>query len=91
MKKENALLKKKSHQIHILIRKIIFIDSVMIDVLYAINQVIKIIIIVALVVLVIGLAVGMFFLGKKMRNERRKRANELTDDNYDYSAGIINS
>ncbi len=46
MKKENALLKKKSHQIHILIRKIIFIDSVMIDVLYAINQVIKIIIIV---------------------------------------------
>ena len=55
------------------------------------SNVIKIIIIVALVVLVIGLAVGMFFLGKKMRNERRKRANELTDDNYDYSAGIINS
>ena len=55
------------------------------------SNVIKIIIIVALVVLVIGLAVGMFFLGKKMRNERKKRANELTDDNYDYSAGIINS
>ena len=35
--------------------------------------------------------VGMFFLGKKMRNERKKRANELTDDNYDYNAGIINS
>jgi len=55
------------------------------------SNVIKIIIIVALVLLVIGLAVGMFFLGKKMRNERKKRANELTDDNYDYSAGIINS
>ena len=51
----------------------------------------KIIIIVALVIFVLGLAVGMFFLGKKMRNERKKRANELTDDNYDYNAGIINS
>ena len=55
------------------------------------SNVTKIVIIVALVIFVLGLAVGMFFLGKKMRNERKKRANELTDDNYDYNAGIINS
>ena len=48
----------------------------------------KILIIVGLVIFVIGLAVGMFFLGKKLRNDRKKRANELIDDNYDYSAGI---
>ena len=47
-----------------------------------------ILIIVALAVFVIGLAVGMFFLGRKLRNDRKKRANELLDDNYDYSAGI---
>ena len=47
-----------------------------------------IIIIVALCVFFIGLAIAMFFLGQKLRNDRRKRANELMDDNYDYSAGI---
>jgi len=48
----------------------------------------KILLIIGLVIFVIGLAVGMFFLGKKLRNDRKKRANELLDDNYDYSAGI---
>ena len=48
-----------------------------------------IIIIVSLCLFFIGLAIAMFFLGQKLRNDRKKRANELTDDNYDYSAGII--
>ena len=48
----------------------------------------KILLIVGLVVLFIGLSVGMFFLGRKLKNDRKKRANELTDDNFDYSAGI---
>ena len=39
-------------------------------------------------ILVIGLSVGMFFLGRKLKNDRKKRANELVDENYDYSAGI---
>ena len=45
----------------------------------------KIVIIIALVIFVIGLAIGMFFLGRKMKNDRKKRANELLDDNYEYS------
>ena len=52
------------------------------------NKTRNIILIIALVIFVIGLAVGMFFLGRKLRNDRKKRANELMDDNYDYSAGI---
>ena len=52
------------------------------------NKTRKIIIIISLVLFVIGLALGMFFLGKKMKNDRKKRANELMDDNYDYSVGI---
>ena len=52
------------------------------------NNIKSIIIIVALVIFVIGLSIGMFFLGKKLKNERKKRANELMDDNYDYSTGI---
>ena len=48
----------------------------------------KILLIVGLVILVIGLSVGMFFLGRKLKNDRKKRANELVDENYDYSAGI---
>ena len=46
------------------------------------------IIIAALCVFFIGLAIAMFFLGQKLRNDRKKRANELTDDNYDYTIGI---
>ena len=52
------------------------------------NKTRNIILIIALVIFVIGLAMGMFFLGRKLRNDRKKRANELMDDNYDYSAGI---
>ena len=52
------------------------------------NKARNIILIIALVIFVFGLAVGMFFLGRKLRNDRKKRANELMDDNYDYSAGI---
>ena len=48
----------------------------------------NIIIVIALSIFVIGLSIGMFLLGRKMKNERKKRANELTDDNYDYSVGI---
>ena len=52
------------------------------------NNIKAIIIIVFLVIFAIGLSIGMFFLGRKLKNDRKKRANELMDDNYDYSAGI---
>ena len=52
------------------------------------NNIKSIIIIVFLIIFAIGLSIGMFFLGKKLKNDRKKRANELMDDNYDYSAGI---
>ncbi len=45
----------------------------------------KVLLIVGLVILFIGISVGMFFLGRKLKNDRKRRANELTDDNYDYS------
>ena len=45
----------------------------------------KILLIVGLVILFIGISVGMFFLGRKLKNDRKRRANELTDDNYEYS------
>ena len=48
----------------------------------------KILLIVGLVVLFIGLSVGMFFLGRKLKNDRKKRANELSDDNFDYTERI---
>ena len=52
------------------------------------NNIKAIIIIVCLVIFAIVLSIGMFFLGKKLKNDRKKRANELMDDNYDYTAGI---
>ena len=45
----------------------------------------KVLLIVGLVILFIGISVGMFFLGRKLKNDRKRRANELTDDNYEYS------
>ena len=45
----------------------------------------KVLLIVGLVILFIGISVGMFFLGRKLNNDRKRRANELTDDNYEYS------
>ena len=45
----------------------------------------KVLLIVGLVILFIGISVGMFFLGRKLKNDRKRRANELTDDNYIYS------
>ena len=45
----------------------------------------KVLLIVGLVILFIGISVGMFFLGRKIKNDRKRRANELTDDNYEYS------
>jgi len=47
-----------------------------------------IIIIVCLIIFAIILSIGMFFLGKKLKNDRKKKANELMDDNYDYTTGI---
>ena len=44
-----------------------------------------IVIIVVSVVAVIVLGIGAFFLGKKMYEIRKKRANELKDD-FDYTA-----
>ena len=44
----------------------------------------KIIIIFLLVILIIGLFILTFFLGKKYNEQRKKRANELKDDNYEY-------
>ena len=52
------------------------------------NNIKAVIIIIVLVIFAIGLSIGMFFLGKKLKNDRKKRANELMDDNYDYTAGI---
>ena len=42
-----------------------------------------IIIVIILVILLIGLA---FYLGKKLNQNRKKRANELNDDDFDYSS-----
>ena len=47
----------------------------------------KILLITGLVILFIGISVGMFFLGRKLKNDRKKRANELSDDNFDYTGG----
>lgn len=47
----------------------------------------KILLIVGLVILAIGLSVGMFFLGRKLKNDRKIRANELKD-NFVYDAEI---
>ena len=44
----------------------------------------KTIIIILLVILIIGLFILTFFLGKKFNEQRKKRANELKDDNYEY-------
>ena len=44
----------------------------------------KVIIIVILVVIIIGLLILVFYLGMKMKENRKKRANELKDDNYEY-------
>ena len=38
------------------------------------------------IIIGILLVVGAYFIGKKINEQRKKRANELKDDNYDYSA-----
>ena len=48
-----------------------------------------IIIIVVSVIAVLGLGVGAFFLGKKLNEIRKKRANELRDD-FEYISDSIN-
>ena len=45
------------------------------------------IIIIVIVILLIALSIGIaFFLGKKFNGNRKKRANELNDDDFDYSS-----
>ena len=44
----------------------------------------KILFIFFLIILIIGLLVLTFIFGMKMKEERKKRANELKDDNYEY-------
>lgn len=44
----------------------------------------KIIFIIITVIIFVGLLILAFFIGKKMSVERKKRANELKDDNYEY-------
>ena len=39
---------------------------------------------VILVLIVIILVIAAFFVGKKCRNDRKKRANELKEEDYDY-------
>ena len=46
-------------------------------------------IIIVSVISVLALGVGAFFLGKKLNEIRKKRANELRDD-YDYISDSIN-
>jgi flagellar basal body-associated protein FliL len=47
------------------------------------NTALYVILIVIGVILLIGLA---YFLGKKFNESRKRRANELRDDDFDYSA-----
>ena len=44
----------------------------------------KVIYIILLIIFIIGLLVFTFYMGMKMKEERKKRANELKDDNYEY-------
>ena len=48
------------------------------------NSHIRIIIEIAVGIILIGLIFGAFFIGKRINNQRKKRANELSDDNFDY-------
>ena len=42
------------------------------------------------IILTFVLAAVGYFLGKKLNENRKKRANELNDDNFEYGANIIN-
>ena len=44
----------------------------------------KIFIIIGVVIIGIGLLLGAYFIGMKVKEGRKKRANELMDDSYEY-------
>ena len=48
------------------------------------NNVKRIIFIVLLIVVIVVLLIFAFILGTKMKKDKKKRANELKDDNYEY-------
>ena len=48
------------------------------------NIIKKIFLILLLIIFIVGMMIITFFLGMKIKEERKKRANELKDDNYEY-------
>ena len=50
------------------------------------NKIKKSIYIILLIIFIIGLSILTFYMGMKIKEERKKRANELKDDNYEYLA-----
>ena len=43
------------------------------------------------IIICIFLIIIAFFIGKKINKERKRKANELRDDNYEYFSSVINS
>ena len=48
------------------------------------NKNVRLIIEISVGILLIGLIVVAFIIGKRINNRRKNRANELNDDNYEY-------
>ena len=48
------------------------------------NSNIRLIIEISVVIFLVGIIILSFIIGKKLNDKRKKRANELNDDNYEY-------